>query len=57
MGSRSRMNPVDSSDDWQVLRTLLIAYDLVVGDHPSDLTQELFDQALALVRLKCGEEI
>lgn len=57
MGSRSRMNPVDSSDDWQVLRTLLIAYDLVVGDHPSDLTQELFDEALALVRLKCGEEI
>lgn len=57
MGSRSRMNPVDSFDDWQVLRTLLIAYDLVVGDHPSDLTQELFDEALALVRLKCGEEI
>ena len=57
MGSRSRMNPVDSSDDWQVLRTLLIAYDLVVGDHPSDLTQELFDEALALVRLRCGEEI
>lgn len=56
MGSRSRMNPVDPSDDWQVLRTLLIAYDLVVGDHPSDLTQELFDEALALVRLKCGEE-
>jgi hypothetical protein len=50
------MNPVDPSDDWQVLRTLLIAYDLVVGDHPSDLTQELFDEALALVRLKCGEE-
>jgi hypothetical protein len=57
MGSRSRMNPVDSSDDWQVLRTLLIAYDLTVGDHPSHLTQELFDEALLLVRLKCGEEI
>jgi hypothetical protein len=46
------MNPVDSADDWHVLRTLLIAYDLVVGDHPSDLTRELFDEALAMVRLK-----
>lgn len=57
MGSRSKMNPVDASDDWQVMRALLIAYDLVVGDHPSDLTQELFDEALALVRIRCGEEI
>ena len=57
MGSRSGMNPVDLSDDWQVLRALLIAYDLVAGDHASDLTQELFDEALALARIRCGEEI
>ena len=57
MGSRSKINPVDRTDDWQVLRSLLIAYDLVVVDHPSDLTRALFDEALTLARLKCGEEI
>jgi hypothetical protein len=57
MDSRSRINPVDRTDDWQVMRSLLIAYDLIVVDHPSDLTRALFDETLALARLKCGEEI
>lgn len=57
MGSRSQLNPVNHADDWQVLRALLIAYDLVVCDHPSDAARGLFDEALALARLKCGEEI
>jgi len=51
------MNPVNPDDDWQTLRAILITYDLAVADHPSTLAREVFDEALLLVRLKCGEEI
>ncbi len=57
MGSSSSLNPVARSDDWHYLRAMLIAYDLVVADHPSDLARELFDEALMLVRLRCGEDL
>ena len=57
MGSRSRLNPIRGAGDWQYLRCILIAYDLVVDDNPSDLASELFDEALMLVRLKCGEDL
>jgi hypothetical protein len=51
------MNPVDRMNDWQVLRAVLIADDLAVDEHPSELSRALFDEALALARLKCGEEL
>lgn len=57
MGSRSRMNPLRPVDDWHFLRLVLAMYDLEVGDHPSVLARELFDEALLLVRLKCGEDV
>lgn len=57
MGSRSKMNPLRPADDWHRLRLLLALYDLEVGDHPSVLARELFDDALLLVRLNCGEEM
>ncbi len=57
MGSRSRMNPLRPVSDWQYLRLVLSLYDLEVGDHPSTLARELFDDAPLLVRLKGGEEI
>lgn len=57
MGSRSRLNPFRPVNDWQHLRLILAVYDLEIGDHPSTLARELFDESLLLVRLKCGEEI
>lgn len=57
MGSSSNLNPVNGRDDWQYLRAMLIAYDLVVGDQPSGLARELFDEALLLARVKCGEDV
>ena len=56
MGSRSRLNPMRPVDDWHYLLLVLAVYDLEVGDHPSVLARELFDDALLLVRLKCGDE-
>jgi hypothetical protein len=59
MGSRSKLNPMRSvqDDDWQYLRLVLAMYDLVVDDHPCVLARELFDEALPLVRLRCGENM
>lgn len=57
MGSRSTANPVPRLDEWHYLRMLLTMYDLIVEDHPSTLAREVFDEALMLARLKCGEEL
>lgn len=57
MGSRSTLNPLRPATDWHYLRLVLALYDLEVGDHPSVLARELFDEALLLVRVKCGEEM
>jgi hypothetical protein len=51
------MNPMRPADDWHHLRLVLCLYDLEVGDHPSVFARELFDEALLLVRLKCGEDV
>jgi len=44
-------------DDWHHLRQVLSLYDIEVGDHPSLLARELFDEALLFVRIKCGEDV
>lgn len=57
MGSRSKLNALRPADDWHHLRLLLSLYDVEVDDHPSDLARELFDTALMLVRIRCGEDV
>ena len=57
MGSRSKMNVLRPVDDWHRLRLVLSLYDIEVGDHPSVLARELFDDALLLVRIRCGEDV
>ena len=51
------MNALRPADDWHHLRLVLSLYDTEVGDHPSLLARELFDEALLLVRIKCGEDV
>jgi len=57
MGSRSKMNAMRPESDWHHLRLVLSLYDVIVDEHPSTLAREVFDEALLLVRLRCGEDV
>jgi hypothetical protein len=57
MSHVSQMNTMRPANEWEQMRLMLSTYDVEVDDHPTVLALELFDKALMLARIMCGEDV